>query len=156
MADIPQFAFDFDVLKGLTYEEGFRALFAQLETHYNTYINKKPTFVFGVDPATPGADFSAPPIPARGDVVQAENTPRDGTHKVAKADTETITPKTIPMKFATLQSTADGVILAGTADDGTEISDILIPGYETPPYGPVVSGRRGRYNLKREVEDVSS
>jgi hypothetical protein len=157
MADFPEFHFDFEAIKGKSYEDGFKALFGQLETHYNTYINKKPSFVFGVDPATPGADRIVT-MPVTTDdgtpVVEAGNTEREGNRKEApRADHETITPKTIPLaKFQLDPGDNDTVLLTGTADDGTEIHDILLAGYETLPIGPVVSGRRGRYNLKQKVE----
>jgi hypothetical protein len=155
MADIPAFHFDFDKIKGLSYEEGFKALFGQLEEHYNTYINKKPTFVFGADPAMPGGDTTvttAPPTPADA-AAEAGNTPREGNRKEApRADHDTITPKTIPMKSFQLDPGDNGILLTGFADDGTEVKDILLAGYETLPIGPVVSGRRGRYNLKEKVE----
>lgn len=157
---IPEFVFDFDAIKGLNYEDGFMALFFQMQHHYNTYINRKPTFVFGADPAEPGADRTVITPP------QASSEPTDSTPKVEanepsqggrmkpqtfKADTDTVTPKTIPLASADLTAGDGGVVLTGKADDGTEISDILLPGYDKPPYGPVVSGRRGRYNLKKEI-----
>jgi hypothetical protein len=159
MADIPEFVFDFDKIKGLSYEDGFMALFFQLQHHYNTYINKKPTFVFGADPAEPGADRTVITPPVTNDAPKGNEVPivepnQGGRRKPQefKADTDTVTPKTIPMQGVTLTKSEGGVILSGKADDGTEIEDILLPGYDKPPYGPVVSGRRGRYNLKKEVE----
>lgn len=159
MADaIPPFAFDFDKIKGKSYEDGFRALFNQLEDHYNTHINRKPTFVFGVDPAAPGEDFTAPPPKpiSTGDgtpVVQTDNTPRNGNRTPQRADHETITPKTIGLaKFQLDPGDNNTVLLTGTTDTGAEVHDILLEGYETLPIGPVVSGRRGRYNLKQKVE----
>lgn len=158
MSEIPEFFFDFDAIKGLSYEDGFKALFFQLQGHYNEYINKKPTFVFGVDPGQPGADRTVvtPAETSKDDPTAVPiNEPNQGGRKKPqefKADTETITPKTVPMQEVLLTRTDSGVMLTGKADDGTDISDTLLPGYEKAPYGPVVSGRRGRYNLKQEVE----
>lgn len=153
----PRFKFDFDAVKGLTYEEGFELLFKQMEAHYNEHVNRKPTFVFGVDPATPGADRTViTPSSAPNQNVPAENTRPDGNHRPQRADTDTITPKTIPMTDVRLVKTAEGVALHGKAADGSEVSDMLIKGYDVPPYGPVVSGRRGRYNLQKEFEDASA
>ncbi len=42
-----KFKFDLNAIKGKTYEDGFVALFQQLEDHYNTEVNVKPDFVFG-------------------------------------------------------------------------------------------------------------
>jgi hypothetical protein len=159
MSDIPEFVFDFDKIKGLSYEDGFMALFFQLQHHYNTYINKKPTFVFGADPADAPFKQEFPNTVAEAKAADPQQVPivepnQGGRRKPQefKADTDTVTPKTIPMQGVTLTKSESGVILSGKADDGTEIEDILLPGYDKPPYGPVVSGRRGRYNLKKEVE----
>ena len=48
-----KFEFDFDAIKGLTYEDGFKALFKQMEDHYNSEVNVKPDFVFGGLPEIP-------------------------------------------------------------------------------------------------------
>lgn len=157
MADIPEFFFDFDAIKGLSYEDGFKALFFQLQGHYNEYINRKPTFVFGADPAAPGADITivVPPADKADPTAVPVTEPNQNGRmkpKVFKADTETITPKTIGMQEAMLTKTENGVVLTGTDDAGNKIEDILLPGYDKAPYGPVVSGRRGRYNFKGEIE----
>lgn len=136
-APVP-FRFDMEAVKGLPFDEGAVALFRQLEDHYNRYIQPKP-FIFGEGPVTPTfPPETGGPAPAK--KVEPEVVP----------DLETITPKTIPMKsFVIKEDKANDVVtLQGVAMDGKAITDTLKKGYDTMPYGPVVSGRAGRYNLK--------
>lgn len=128
-----EFHFDFDAVKGLEYDQAFTALFLQLEGWVNS--NQPKSLIFGGSAAAAPADPAAPPAPK----------------KITNLDTTTITPKTITMKSFVIRDNAAGdrKMLIGKAMDDTEIDDLILPGYDQEPYGPVVTGEAGRYNLKR-------
>lgn len=129
-----KFKFDFDAIKGLTYEEGFKALFQQMEDHYNSEVNKKPDFIFGADFAQPGADRS----------VETEVTPVPAG-LVAPDDKKFI--RVAPdweVKDATTLGLKEGNILTGVSVDGVEIFD-YVKNYKE---GDVVAdGESAKYDL---------
>lgn len=136
-ASVP-FHFDMEAVKGLPFDEGAVALFRQLEDHYNRYIQPKP-FIFGEGPAN---EIVLP------DGSKAISIPSKKPEQEVVPDTETITPKTIPMRSFVIKEDKGVVTLQGVAMDGKAITDTLKKGYDVMPYGPVVSGHAGRYNLK--------
>lgn len=157
MAKIPEFKFDFDKVADMDVTEAIVALFGQLEAHYNKHIKPAP-ILFG------GKTLSAPVFPQRVDAVSTKTTetPMIDPDAIVAArpapppgpvDTDTVTPKTINMKsFAIKDGKELGLkegdsILKGITEKGAEVFDKLQPGYDQPPYGPVVQGESGRYNL---------
>ena len=158
MAKIPEFHFDYDAIEGMEVTEAMVALFGQLEAHYNKHIKPAPV-LFG------GKALPAPVFSRQVDAVSTKTTEPakiDPDAIVAAAqpapapgpvDTETITPKTVSMKSFSIKDGKDlglkegDTILKGITDRGTEVFDKLLPGYDQLPYGPVVQGESGRYNL---------
>lgn len=132
---MPAFKFDFDAIKGLTYEEGFVTLFQQLEDHYNANVNVKPSFVFGADPAQPGADRS---ISATHDDPLPSTTKKPYSADLirVKDDYEIKQGKDLGLK--------DGFVLTGVSSEDVEIFDFLKNYTEGDT---VVEGESGKYDL---------
>lgn len=131
----PPFAFDFTSLAGLPFEDAIQSAFRQMEDHYNKYIIPAPIIFGGQKLTAPELGIISTPPPAPAPPPQ---------EPVYKPDTETVTPKTIPLKVYQI----DNRLLTGIAVDGREIKDTILKGYDVEPYGPVISGEHGRYNLK--------
>lgn len=127
-----KFEFDFDAIKGKTYEEGFKILFKQLEGHYNSNVNVRPSFVFGADPA----------MPSLAQVVELTRAdPPPVTEKSlelirVKADYEIKSGESLGLK--------SGYILTGVTDKDIEIFDYLKNYKEGDT---VVEGDSGKYDL---------
>ena len=127
-----KFEFDYDAIKGLTYEEGFKALFQQMEDHYNTEVNVKPDFVFG----------GLPPKQA----VQ----PVSRTIKLVDATIPTDDKKFIrvapdwEVKDATTMGLKEGNVLTGVSVDGVEIFD-YVKNYK--PGDVIADGESAKYDL---------
>lgn len=128
------FHFDFDAIKGLTYEDGFKALLLQLEDHYNKNINVKPAFVFGADPAQPGADRSVETEVTA--VPSGLVSPDDKKFIRVAPDWE--------VKDATTLGLKEGNVLTGVSVDGVEIFD-YVKNYKE---GDVIAdGESAKYDL---------
>jgi hypothetical protein len=148
MAKNPEFHFDFSAVTGLEYTEAFEALFKQMEDHYNANF-QAPKLLFGGSRASDtrpqremiDPDKISPPV------VKEPNGP---------VDTDKITPQTVNMKTFSIKDGKElglkegDTILKGITEKGVEVFDKLLPGYDQQPYGPVVQGESGRYNLKRK------
>lgn len=158
MSKVPEFHFDFSAVSGKPFEDGAIILFQQLEAHYNEHIRPAP-ILFG------GQQLEAPTARKQVDAVSKVEIPKptiDPDAIVAQAaiphsgpiDTESVDPKTIQMRSFSIKDASDfgiksgGAMLKGITDKGVEVFDKLLPGYDEQPYGPVVQGESGRYNLK--------
>lgn len=131
----PEFKFDFEAVNGMAFEEGAVVLFGQLEAHYNEFVNQPPRpLIFGAR-TEPATEAAAPK-------------PDERIKSPVVVDKDTITPKTVTMKKFEIKPTDEGAILLGEDINGNKISDQLLSGYDELPYGPVVGGVNGRYNLK--------
>lgn len=126
-----EFHFDFNAVQGMDYETGLKTLLSQFEDHYNS--TQSAPFVFGASkPAAPlVAEPSKPAIPPK-----------------VKPDFETITPKTIALKSFNIKAEGERKRLVGVTLTGEGVNDLILPGYDDEPYGAVLSGENGRYNLK--------
>lgn len=161
MSKIPEFHFDYEKVEGLDITEAMQTLFGQMEAHYNEHIKPAPILFGGVKlSASPtkvnpyrGADAVSkttvePPMIDPDAIVAPKPAAEPGP-----VDTETVTPKTLNMKsFAIKDGKELGLkegdtILKGITEKGVEVFDKLLPGYDQQPYGPIVSGESGRYNL---------
>lgn len=125
-----EFHFNFDAVAGMDYETGLRTLLGQFEDHYNS--TQAVPFVFGA--SKPAALTAAPPKPAEPPKV--------------KPDFETITPKTIALKSFNIKAEGNRKRLVGVTVSGEGVNDLILPGYDEEPYGAVLTGEAGRYNLK--------
>lgn len=144
MAKIPEFKFDFEAIEGMELTDGMAALFGQLEAHYNKHIKPAP-ILFG------GKRISAPQFTQEFPTTPAEAKAADKPKPTPKGmDLETITPTTVSMKTFVIRDSAAGdrKMIVGTDEKGSPVNDLLLYGYDEEPYGPVVSGESGRYNLK--------
>jgi len=158
MSKVPDFHFDFTKVSGLELAAGAEVLFKQMEDHYNKYIKPAPVLFGEATFPAPSAENRQlvdavskttiePPKP-NPDAVVATSEP------AGPVDTETITPKTITMKSFAIKDAGEygiktgGAMIKGITEKGVEVFDKLLPGYDQMPYGPVVQGESGRYNLK--------
>lgn len=148
------FHFDFLAVEGMDYETGLMTLLRQFEDHYNTNFKSKLTFGAVGSRADKGhSDAPTVSTDDRKPTNQVAPVPVTPTKPAGPVDTETVTPKTMNMKsFAIKDGKELGLkegdtILKGITDKGTEVFDKLLPGYDQQPYGPVVAGESGRYNL---------
>lgn len=130
------FKFDFDAIKGKTYEDGFVALMQQLEDHYNENINVRPNFVFGADPATPGGDRSVETVHQGGQLVSSTPLPTDLIRMAP--DWEIKDGQSLGLK--------EGRILTGVSTDGKEIFDFLV---DYADGDQIATGESGKYDLGR-------
>lgn len=133
-----KFKFDFDAIKGKTYDEGLMLLFKQMEDHYNANVNVKPSFVFGADPAQPGADTSVVQFSDGSHGIEIPFTPKEKSTDLIRitADYEIKTGESLGLKA--------GFILTGVTDTGVEIFDYLknyVPG------DTVLEGESGKYDI---------
>lgn len=126
------FHFDFDAIKGKTYEDGFKALFQQLEDHYNSEVNVKPDFVFGgVSEARKVSEVKVPEHP-----MPAPVAPDDKKFVRVAPDWE--------VKDATTLGLKEGNILTGVSVDGVEIFD-YVKNYK--PGDVIADGESAKYDL---------
>lgn len=162
MSKIPEFHFDFSKVSGLELAAGAEVLFKQMEDHYNKHIKPAPV-LFG-EATFPAPVFRAPvdavsktevgPAPKRPMVDPDKIVAQAAIPHTGPIDTETVDEKTIQMRSFSIKDAADlgiksgGAMLKGVTDKGVEVFDKLLPGYDEQPYGPVVQGESGRYNLK--------
>lgn len=126
-----EFHFNFDAVQGMDYETGLKTLLTQFEDHYNS--TQAAPFVFGA--SKPAAALTAEPT-------KPTAPPR------VKPDFETITPKTIALKSFSIKAEGARKRLVGVTVAGEGVNDLILPGYDDEPYGAVLSGETGRYNLK--------
>jgi hypothetical protein len=156
MTKIPEFHFDYDKVEGMDITEAMQTLFGQMEAHYNKHIKPAPILFGGKTLSAPQIRMeSTPPGPnPLPDMIDPDKIAPPAPAKPAgPVDTETITPKTINMKSFAIKDgkelglKAGDSILKGITDKGAEVFDKLLPGYDQQPYGPVVAGESGRYNL---------
>jgi len=136
-----QFKFDFNAIKGLTYEEGFKALFQQLEDHYNANVNVKPAFVFGADPAQPMPTFEQ----TGPDTVIARNVdvfaaPKNTELVRVEPEYEIKDGKDLGLK-------AGAVLVGIRSDTKAEVFDLL---KNYTPGDQIVEGDSGKYDLGRK------
>lgn len=143
MAKIPEFKFDFEAVEGMELAEGMVALYVQLQAHYNKHIKPAPILLGG-------KRFSAPAGPDTEVVAVTESSDPVKKSPVKGIDVETITPDTKQLADFSIRDSAmgDRKMIVGKDVAGNVINDILLPGYDVEPLGPVVSGEQGRYNLK--------
>lgn len=135
----PKFKFDFKAVEGKPYNEAFKQLFIQLQGHYNKFI-QPPPLIFSVKQTI--EPILVPDTPAAPAQKEAPFEPE------VSVNLEAITPKTRAMKSFVIKELDGHAIIEGVDIDGQPVSDQLLKGYDKPPYGPVVGGRVGRYNLK--------
>lgn len=139
-APVPKFKFDFKAVEGKPYDQAFRELFIQLQGHYNKFI-QPPPLIFSAK-QVPTIEFTHPDAPGAPPQKEKPFEPE------VNIDVETITPKTRAMRTFAISEVNGHAIIEGVDSEGNPVSDQLLKGYDKTPYGPVVSGRVGRYNLK--------
>ena len=155
MAKIPEFHFDYSAVEGKDLTEAVEALFGQLEAHYNRHIKPAPILFGGKSITAPVFKQEFPSTPKQAEMVDPDKIAAKPApaQPAGPVDTETVTPKTVNMKsFAIKDGKELGLkegdaMLKGITDKGVEVFDKLLPGYDQPPYGPIVQGESGRYNL---------
>lgn len=125
-----KFSFDFGAVSGMPFEQGAQELFRQMEKHYNEHIQPKP-YIFGADPAKPGADRSVETI-----VAPTPTTLDDKKLIRVKPGWE--------VKDATTLGLKAGNILTGLNQDDVEIFD-YVKNYKD---GDVIAdGESAKYDL---------
>ncbi len=111
-----KFEFDFDAIKGKTYEDGFKTLFQQLEDHYNAEVNVKPDFVFG---GLPEPRNKTVQLPDGATAIQILPEVPQGDRKFVRMEPGW------EMKDASELGLKEGTILSGVSSDKVEVFDYV-------------------------------